>query len=49
MRPRPVANGLLGTWDVGALAPGRYRLRPVVVDETGNFLPPFELWVTVAG
>ena len=30
-----------------SLPAGRYQLRLVVVDHTGNFLPPFELWVTV--
>jgi len=44
---QPVVDGLLGVWDVSGLAPGRYQLRLVVVDNTGNFLPPFEMWVNV--
>jgi tetratricopeptide (TPR) repeat protein len=44
---QPVVDGLLGVWDVSGLAPGRYELRLVIVDDTGNFLPPFELWVNV--
>jgi tetratricopeptide (TPR) repeat protein len=43
----PVIDGPLGVWDVSGLAPGRYQLRLVVVDQTGNFLPPFEIWVNV--
>jgi hypothetical protein len=34
---RPVQNGQLGTLNAGALPPGTYSVRIVVVDETGNF------------
>lgn len=37
---RPVRNGRLGTLNAGALAPGTYSVRVVVVDATGNFVDP---------
>jgi tetratricopeptide (TPR) repeat protein len=49
LHEEPVVDGLLGVWDASSLAPGRYQLRLVVVDNTGNFLPPHELWVNVGG
>ncbi|MCX7669928.1 MAG: hypothetical protein N2439_07645 [Anaerolineae bacterium] len=36
----PVQNGRLGTLNAGALAPGVYAIRVVVVDRTGNFVDP---------
>ncbi|MGC8780334.1 MAG: hypothetical protein ACP5UQ_05650 [Anaerolineae bacterium] len=37
---QPVQNGRLGTLNAGALAPGVYAIRVVVVDRTGNFVDP---------
>jgi|YNPNPStandDraft_1061719.scaffolds.fasta_scaffold27548_2 hypothetical protein len=37
---QPVQNGRLGTLNAGALAPGTYAIRIVVVDRTGNFVDP---------
>lgn len=37
---RAVRNGRLGTLNAGALAPGAYSVRIVVVDATGNFVDP---------
>jgi hypothetical protein len=42
-----VTDGLLGTWDVTGLPPGTYALRLVVVDQTGQFVPPYVLNVRV--
>jgi hypothetical protein len=46
---RPVAGGLLGTWDTAPLAgqPGTYGFRLVVVDNTGNFPEPCAISVVV--
>jgi hypothetical protein len=46
---QPVRDGLLGSWDTAAWAPGAYQLRLVVVDNTGNFPTPCVLNLTVAG
>jgi len=35
-----VKNGRLGTLNAGALAPGVYAIRVIVVDKTGNFVDP---------
>jgi hypothetical protein len=35
-----VQGGRLGTLNAGALAPGTYALRVIVVDKTGNFVDP---------
>jgi hypothetical protein len=37
---RPVQGGRLGTLNAGALAPGSYAIRVIVVDKTGNFVDP---------
>lgn len=37
---RPVQGGRLGTLNAGALAPGTYAIRVIVVDKTGNFVDP---------
>jgi len=36
----PVTNGALHVWDTAPLAPGRYRVRLIVVDVTGNYPAP---------
>ena len=43
----PVSNGVLGTWNVAGLPPGRYTLRLVVVDMTGNYPTPCITHITV--
>ncbi|MFN2227271.1 MAG: tetratricopeptide repeat protein, partial [Anaerolineae bacterium] len=43
----PVGDGLLGTWETGGLPAGSYRLRLVVVDQTGQFAPPYEMRVQI--
>jgi tetratricopeptide (TPR) repeat protein len=43
----PVPDGLLATWDTAALPAGAYRLRLVVVNLNGQFVPPYELQVYV--
>ena len=43
----PVLNGLLDVWDTTSLPAGSYSLRLVVVDNTGNFRPPYVVLVTV--
>jgi hypothetical protein len=43
----PVSAGPLETWDTTGLAAGTYRLRLVVVNLTGQFVPPYELRVDV--
>ena len=37
---RPIVNGILGTWNTGALPDGVYQLRLVAVDNRGQFRPP---------
>jgi hypothetical protein len=44
---RPVQNGQLGTLNAGALPPGTYSVRIVVVDETGNFPVPCQTVVVI--
>ena len=44
---KPVAAGRLGTLNSGALSPGVYSLRIVVVDQSGNFPPPCQTVVTI--
>ncbi len=44
---RPVTNGVLMTWHTTTVSSGRYRLRLVVVDRTGNYPEPYEIWVTI--
>lgn len=44
---QPVSDGLLETWDTTGLPAGAYRLRLVVVNLTGQFVPPYELQVNV--
>lgn len=40
---QPVADGMLLTWDTTTLQDGTYRLRLVVVDQTGNYWPDFPM------
>ena len=42
-----IAGGLLDIWDPSAYPPGVYKLRLTVVDNTGNYPPPFEVRVIV--
>lgn len=44
---KPVEKGLLGTLNTGALPPGTYSIRVVVVDVSGNFPPPCQTTVEV--
>jgi hypothetical protein len=44
---KPVQGGQLGTLNSGALAPGTYTIRVVVVDVTGNFPPPCQTVVVI--
>ena len=43
----PVQDGRLGTLNAGALPPGTYSIRVVVVDNTGNFPPPCETVIEI--
>jgi hypothetical protein len=47
LRYQTVAEGMLATSDTAGLPSGTYRLRLVVVDQTGNFVPPYEVRVSV--
>lgn len=42
-----VNNGLLETLNSGGYAPGRYTLRLVVVDQTGNYPPPCQVTIDI--
>ncbi|MBN1661763.1 MAG: hypothetical protein JXA93_25440 [Anaerolineae bacterium] len=42
-----VNNGVLETLNGGGYAPGRYTLRLVVVDQTGNYPPPCQVTIDV--
>ena len=42
-----IAGGLLDIWDPSAYPPGVYKLRLIVVDNTGNYPPPCEVRVIV--
>jgi len=44
---KPVINGLLGGFDASPYEPGEYIFRLVVVDSTGNALPPCAVVVTL--
>ena len=44
---RPVQDGQLGTLNAGALPPGTYSIRVVVVDATGNFPKPCETVIVI--
>lgn len=44
---RAVQAGQLGVLNAGALAPGTYSVRVVVVDTTGNFPPPCQTTVVI--
>jgi hypothetical protein len=44
---KPVRGGRLGTLNAGALPPGAYAIRIVVVDASGNFPPPCVTMVVV--
>ena len=44
---RPVADGLLDTWNTSGFPPGVYKLRLTVVDVTGNFGEPHEIRVVI--
>jgi hypothetical protein len=43
----PVRDGRLGTLNAGALPPGTYSIRVVVVDTTGNFPTPCETLIVI--
>jgi hypothetical protein len=43
----PVQDGRLGTLNAGALPPGTYGIRVVVVDMTGNFPAPCETVIVI--
>jgi hypothetical protein len=43
----PVRDGRLGTLNAGALPPGTYGIRVVVVDTTGNFPQPCETVIVI--
>jgi hypothetical protein len=43
----PVHDGRLGTLNAGALPPGSYAIRVVVVDMTGNFPAPCETVIVI--
>jgi hypothetical protein len=43
----PVQDGRLGTLNAGALPPGSYGIRVVVVDTTGNFPQPCETLIVI--
>jgi hypothetical protein len=44
---RPVQGARLGTLNAGALAPGTYSVRIVVVDASGNFPPPCQTTIVI--
>jgi hypothetical protein len=44
----PIIGGVLGAWDTSTVSPGRYELRLVVVDITGNYPSPCVVPVTVS-
>jgi hypothetical protein len=44
---KAVRGGQLGTLNSGALAPGPYTVRVVVVDSTGNYAPPCQTVVII--
>jgi hypothetical protein len=44
---QPVQGGRLGTLNAGALAPGMYSIRVVVVDASGNFPPPCQTTIVI--
>ncbi len=44
---QPVQNDQLGVLNAGALAPGTYSIRVVVVDASGNFPPPCQTTVVI--
>jgi len=43
----PVVNGVLGSIDTTTLGNGRWTLRLIVVDKTGNFPPPCQVTINV--
>jgi len=45
----PVNNGVLGTFDPALVPPGKYNIRLVVVDITGNYPQPCNVQVIVPG
>jgi hypothetical protein len=47
-RDKPVADGELMMLDTRTVPAGRYGLRLTVVDQTGNYPEPFEIWWTVS-
>jgi hypothetical protein len=47
LRYSPVAGGLLDVWDTTAFPDGAYRLRLIVVDQTGNYPEPCQVRVTI--
>jgi len=47
VQTKPVINGILGSWNTGALPEGTYTLRLTVVDNSGQFPPPCDVLVHV--
>jgi hypothetical protein len=47
-RDKPVVDGELMMLDTRTVPAGRYGLRLTVVDQTGNYPEPFEIWWTVS-
>ncbi|MFQ5594244.1 MAG: LysM peptidoglycan-binding domain-containing protein [Anaerolineae bacterium] len=47
VQTKPVVNGILGSWNTGALPEGTYTLRLTVVDNSGQFPPPCDVVVNV--
>lgn len=45
--PQPVTNGNLATWQTASFPAGVWALRLTVVDETGNFPPPCQIYVVI--
>jgi hypothetical protein len=43
----PIAGGLLDIWDPSGYPQGVYKLRLIVVDNTGNYPSPCEVRVIV--
>ena len=44
---KPVANGELLMLDTNTVPAGKYGLRLTVIDQTGNYGEPLEIWWTV--
>jgi hypothetical protein len=46
-RKTPVTNGELFMWDTSTVPNGRYGIRIIAVDQSGNYPEPCEVWWTV--